>query len=527
MPHGQCYLWQPGVLWSNVLGDGLIAVAYFLIPLSLFLLYRRREVRFRFIVLLFVLFIGFCGLTHLIGAITTWIPMYQISGAVKDVTALISLGTAYTLWRIMPQALTLPTPMQLERANALLSSEVQRRMDAEEALRNANFDLERRIRERTSELEASNAALRREIQMRKDIEIKLREVISAAPTAILMADQDRRIVLCNPPAEQLCGYSREALYTMHADDLVVQHHEAVRDESVALFSEHPQMRHFDDSRGIRVRHSSGKEIPVEMALNQVKLEGQTFVLASIVDISRRHEQQLLLHKYMEDLTRSNKALDEFVYVVSHDLKDPLRGMNNYITFLMEDYGPKLDAGARRYLEATQNLAHRLYTLIDRLLTYSRLGHAELEIQQIDMDRLVAEVLQSLHPLLESEAAEVEVAAEPMGAAQCDRTWVGQLLQNLVVNAVKYNDKTEKQVFIGHYRDDGRHVFFVRDNGIGIPFRHRDRIFQIFKRLHAVDVYGGGAGAGLTIAQKVVERHGGRIWLESTPGEGSTFYFTLQ
>jgi signal transduction histidine kinase len=233
----------------------------------------------------------------------------------------------------------------------------------------------------------------------------------------------------------------------------------------------------------------------------------------------------------EELHQSNKELDDFAYIASHDLKEPLRGIHNFSNFLLEDYADKLDGEGRSKLETLMRLTKRMETLIDSLLQFSRLGRVDLAMDRVDLNQIVAEVLDSLAITLQEEKVQIRVP-RPLPKVRADRARVGEIFANLVVNAVKYNDKTQKWIEIGTTQNGsspgaGPTVFYVRDNGIGIPEKHFDAVFRIFKRLHGREKFGGGTGAGLTIVKKIIERHHGRIWLESSPGEGTTFYFTLQ
>jgi two-component system, chemotaxis family, sensor kinase Cph1 len=225
-----------------------------------------------------------------------------------------------------------------------------------------------------------------------------------------------------------------------------------------------------------------------------------------------------------ELQQSNRDLDDFAYIASHDLKEPLRGIHNYSMFLLEDYGDKLDEEGRAKLETLMRLTRRMEVLIDSLLQFSRLGRVDLAMDDVDLNETVAEVLDSLGINLQAERVEV-VIPHPLPIVRCDRVRVGEIFHNLIVNAVKYNEQERKRVEIG-WIDGEPPVFYVRDNGIGIQEKHFESIFRIFKRLHAREKFGGGTGAGLTIVKKIVERHNGRIWVESTPGAGTTFYFTL-
>jgi two-component system, chemotaxis family, sensor kinase Cph1 len=239
-------------------------------------------------------------------------------------------------------------------------------------------------------------------------------------------------------------------------------------------------------------------------------------------VSERTEELRLRN---EELDRTNRDLDDFAYIASHDLKEPLRGIHNYASFLLEDYEDKLGEEGKDQLETLVRLSKMMERIIDSLLEYSRVGRSELLATAVDLNQVVKEVLESLAILLSESRVEVRLAGK-LSVINCDRVRVAEVFRNLISNSVKYNDKTEKWVEIGEIPDPKGPVFFVRDNGIGIPEKHREAVFQIFKRLHARDKYGGGTGAGLTIVKKIVERHNGAIWLESVIGQGTTFYFTL-
>jgi len=262
-------------------------------------------------------------------------------------------------------------------------------------------------------------------------------------------------------------------------------------------------------------------------LDQIQRRDSELQQAKDVLEERVRERTLELQQRNEELNQSNKELDDFAYIASHDLKEPLRGIHNFSSFLLEDYGGKLDGEGRSKLETLMRLTRRMETLIDSLLQYSRLGRVDLAIDRVDLNEIVAECLDSLAISLQEEKVDVRVP-RPLPVVRADRVRVGEIFYNLIVNAMKYNDKAEKWIEVG-WRENpaGPPVFYVRDNGIGIPEKHHDAVFRIFKRLHGRDKYGGGTGAGLTIVKKIVERHHGRIWVESSAGEGTAFYFTLQ
>jgi light-regulated signal transduction histidine kinase (bacteriophytochrome) len=241
-------------------------------------------------------------------------------------------------------------------------------------------------------------------------------------------------------------------------------------------------------------------------------------------MARKAEQ---LERLNLELREKNSQLDSFAYVASHDLKEPLRGIHNFANFLLEDYGKTLDAEAVAHVRTVLRLSERMESLLDSLLYYSRLSRTEFTPAEIDMDRALTDALDLSTSRLREYGVQVR-RPRPLPKARADFDRMSEVFANLIGNAIKYNDKPERWVEIG-YRDGAAQepvVDYVRDNGIGIAAEHRDLIFRIFKRLHERDKFGGGVGAGLTIVRKIIERHGGRIWVESVPGEGTTFCFTL-
>lgn len=227
------------------------------------------------------------------------------------------------------------------------------------------------------------------------------------------------------------------------------------------------------------------------------------------------------------LERSNKELDAFAYIASHDLKEPLRGIHNYSNFLIEDYSETLNAEGKAKLNTLIRLTQRMEDLIDSLLHFSRLGRVDLSIQYTDLNSVINRILDLLSARIEETGVDIRIP-RPLPTVYCDHVQVGEVFNNLIANAIKYNDKAEKWIEIGYVDHPSLPTaFYVRDNGIGIREKHFEAIFRIFKRLHGPSKYGGGTGAGLTIAKKIVERHSGTIWVESTYGVGTTFYFTLQ
>ncbi|HQU45899.1 MAG TPA: ATP-binding protein [Pirellulales bacterium] len=223
-----------------------------------------------------------------------------------------------------------------------------------------------------------------------------------------------------------------------------------------------------------------------------------------------------------DLARTNQELDDFTYVASHDLKEPLRGISAYCDILLDEYRDKLDDNGRRMMTTLVELCGRLSHLIDDLLAYCRVGRTP-EAADLDLDEVLDEVLVTLGPAIDARGGRVR-RLNRLPVVRGDATLLGMVLQNLISNGLKFNDSASPTVEV-EVLDGQRPTIVVRDNGIGIEPRHHEAVFAMFRRLHARNKYEG-TGAGLSIARKIVENHGGRMWLESQPGQGSAFFFTL-
>lgn len=230
-----------------------------------------------------------------------------------------------------------------------------------------------------------------------------------------------------------------------------------------------------------------------------------------------------LQRRNAELDRINRELEEFTYIASHDLKEPLRGIRAYSEMLREDYDASLDDEGRRRLDKMVDLCRRLESLITDLLTYCRVGGMRPTMATVDWNTVAGEVLDMLEPAIEDRKAEVEVYG-PLPQVSGDAMMLGLALANLITNGLKFNRSERPRVEIGTTNGE-QPTLYIRDNGIGIDARHHEDVFAMFRRLHSRQEYEG-SGAGLSIVRKIADAHGGRVWLESEPGHGTTFYLAL-
>lgn len=381
IPHGHCYLWNSELVSLHILSDALIALSYYSIPITLvYFIRQRKDIPFQNIFLLFGAFIISCGTTHIMEVWTLWHPNYWFAGALKALTALISLYTALTLIPLVPKALALPSPAQLETTNQALMMEIIERKRVELELCQYKEHLEEIVQTRTIQLESANAQLR----------------------------------------------------------------------------------------------------------------------------------------------SANQELNDFAYVVSHDLKAPLRGITSLSEWLLADYGEKFDSEGKKMVNLMISRVQRLHQLIDDILKYSRVGRAKVEKKDVNLNKVVSELIEVLNI---PENIKVEIPNQ-LPTIKCDKTRIEQLFQNLISNAIKFIDKPEGLIKISCVDEGEYYKFSVADNGIGIESQHFEKIFQLFQKLTSLQD-SDSTGVGLALVRKIVELHDGKVWVESEIGVGSNFIFTIK
>lgn len=344
-----------------------------------------------------------------------------------------------------------------------------------------------------------------------------------ASDALLLVDDRGQIVLANREIERLFGYPRAELLGRSIEILVPARFRSRHAGHRADFFANPRSRPMGTGLELFGLRKDGSEFPVDINLSVLTTEEGILVKAAIRDVSERKKTQERLRHFAEELQRSNLELQQFAYVASHDLQEPLRAVATFCEMLQRRYQGKLDADADQWLGFVIGGARRMQALVQDLLAYSRLENRGQPLALVACGEVVQKAVSALQTAITDSGASVTCGDLP--AVRGDASQLVQLFQNLIGNAIKFRGPEPPRVRISATRQSENWLFAVHDNGIGIDPKFHERIFEIFKRLHTADRYPG-TGIGLAICRKVVARHGGRIWVESELGKGGTFCFTM-
>ncbi|MBI3608111.1 MAG: PAS domain S-box protein [Nitrospirae bacterium] len=381
-----------------------------------------------------------------------------------------------------------------------------------------------RLRKELTALQARLTQLERLESEHGQAEAKFRGLLEAAPDAIAIVDGTGRIVLVNAQTEALFGYGRDELIGRPVELLVPERFRNAHIGHRSAYASAPRTRPMGQCLDLLGRRKDGTEVPIEVSLSPMTMGDEVLTISTLRDITerKRTEEELRVQKRaLEDKVRE---MDDFMHVVSHDLKEPLRGIEAFAGFLLEDYGPSLDGDGKRYVNFLKQAAVRMRDLIHDLLTLASISRKGPTTQTVDLNRILAQAQRDLEYTIQQKHAEIRVVST-LPTVVCDPTQIGEVFNNLISNAVKFNTRPHPVIEIASRKEGDAHVISVADNGIGIDPRYMERIFGLFERLHPQEEFEG-TGAGLAICKKVVEGGGGRIWVTSQPGEGSTFSFTI-
>lgn len=362
-----------------------------------------------------------------------------------------------------------------------------------------------------------------DISARKHAERMFRFAVESSPSAIVETDGLGTVLLVNKETERLFGYSREELIGKSVDLLVPPRFREAHPRLRAEYAKQPESRAMGAGRDLYAIRKDGSEFPVEIGLNSVQTDEGLRILSVIVDITERKRGEQLLKERAAELQRSNDDLEQFAYIASHDLQEPLRMVASYTQLLADRYEGKLDDKADKYIGYAVDGAKRMQRLVNDLLSYSRIGTQGKPPAPTSSKEVLDSVLLGLKRAISEAGGRIVVQDLPM--VMVDDMQLGQVFQNLIGNAIKFRSERPLEVRLKAERVGYFWKFMVMDNGIGIDDRYSDRIFQMFQRLNERGKFEG-SGIGLAIVKRIVERHGGRVWFESEVDKGSTFFFTI-
>src|ERR1700676_4215967 len=528
MPHGMCFLWQPELIGLHVASDSAIALAYYSIPIALsYFVWKRADFAFPGIFVLTSLFILACGTTHIMGVWTLWFPDYRFDGGIKVVTALLSVGTAIAIWKVMPLALALPSTAQLERANQLLGGEINQRQRAETALRDANAELERRVAGRTADLQDEVFRRRSTEATLRASEERWRSMFEASAVGIAVLDRQHHFAAANAAFQKMTGYTDEELRSLSPPDIT---HEEDREATQSMIEDVQSGKRQDIPSEKRYHRKDGKVMWGRVsAARALDSNGALQSIPAIIeDITERKRAELDLHDAREALSRATRLtmMGELSASIAHEINQPLGAIimnGNACQRFLAISPPDLDE-VKDGLEAIVSDGNRASEVLSRIR--GMLKNAAPERVQIDANRAITEVLALTRHELQQYRVSVQDDLNPeLPTIMADRVQLQQVVLNLVMNGVDamraIGDRSRVLTVRSQPDDRGNIVVSVADSGVGLDAVNLEHIFDTFFTTKA-----NGMGMGLAISKSIIEAHHGRLWAVPEPRFGAMFAFAL-
>lgn len=490
MPHGHCYFWEPGIMWSHAISDSIIALAYFIIPISLVKIVRKRkDFTYIWMIVLFAIFILGCGATHVMDVINIWEPFYRIDSAIRIITAIASIGTALLLIRVTPQLILFPSSKKWKEMN--------------EELHSLNEQLEQKVAERTKNYQ--------------EIAAKFEFLTDTIPQIVWTTDDTGETNYMNKTWFDYTGLDKSDKgafnwnQVLHPKDLkraaIKWHQSLERSEKLEM--------------EVRIRNINSKEYRWYLARSIPMKDYKGHVSMWLGTATDIHDQKM----QNEELIRTNDELDNFVYVASHDLKTPINNLDGLLKILDN----RIPENARKEVAPVQAMMSKsieqLKMTINDLADISQLQRQNLadDLGTLSLQDLIEEFKINHHVLMKETGARIESNLE-VQRLYFSRKYLRSILDNLLSNALKYRKPgCLPRINVTSYATDKHYVLQVQDNGLGIKPEHQKRIFDMFRRFHSQSE---GTGVGLNIVKRIVEKHQGSIQVQSEPEKGSIFRIFL-